>query len=158
MEIQARWSTTGAHETKWGYVAYGYEDYLKLKRLHKIWFMALRDAARWKRWVRKAPHNRVLRRILRDAEGRKIGREIIGPAPEPRICDLFSRKRVDTDRKPIDNEYGWFMGWIKTDDTIAKEYRKARHPEPTAAEVEKAGLISPGIDAMLEAAEEWLAG
>ncbi len=164
METQARQETAteqGTYKTRWGHVAYSYKDYLKLKKLHKIWFKALRDAARWKRWVRKFSHNRVLRRTLRDAEGRKIGREIVGSAPEPRTCNLFSRKLVDADRKPIvdeHNEYGWFLGWIETDKTVAVEYRKAKHPKADAAEVGKAGLTGSEIDTMLAAAEEWLAG
>jgi len=78
METQAKQEMTteqGNYETRWGHVAYSYENYLKLKRLHKIWFRALRAGARWKRWVRKAPHNRLQRRTLRDAEGgRSAGR------------------------------------------------------------------------------------
>lgn len=165
METQAKKQETateqGIYKTRWGHVAYSYNDYLKLKKLHKIWFKALRNAAKWKRWVRKAAHNRLLRRTLRDADGRIIGREVIGAAPEPRICDLFSRKLVDGDRKPIideHNKYGWFMGWIKTDDTVAVEYRKAKHPKAEADGVEKAGLTGPEIDAMLAAAEGWLEG
>jgi len=68
---------------------------------------------------------------------------------------------VDTDRKPLigeHNKYGWFMGWIRTDDTVAVEYRKAKHPKTEAADVERAGLTGPEIDAMLADAEEWLAG
>ena len=145
----------GTYRTRWGHVAYSYEDYLKLKRLHKIWFRALRAASRWKRWVRKAPHNRVTRRTLRDSDGRKIGREIAGPTPEPRTCDLFSRKLVTNDRKPVGR---WFVGWITTDDTVATEYRKAKHPKSAPEEVEPAGLTSRQIDAMLADAEEWLAG
>lgn len=163
METQKQETATeqGTFETRWGHVAYSYEDYLKLKKLHKIWFRALRSAAVWKRWVRKAPHNRLSRRTLRDAEGRRIGREVIGPTTEPRTCELFSRKLVDVDRKPIvddRNKCGWFMGWIKTDDAVAVEYRKAKHPKADAGEVGKAGLTGPEIDSMLAAAEEWLAG
>lgn len=165
METQAKQQETateqGTYKTRWGHVAYSYEDYLKLKKLHKIWFRALRDAARWKRWVRKLPHNRLSRRTIRDAAGRRIGREVIGPAPEPRTCDLFSRKLVDADRKVIvseRNKYGWFIGLIETDDTVAVEYRKAKHPKADAAEVGKAGLTGPEIDKMLADAEGWLAG
>ncbi len=164
METQDKQETAmeqGTFKTKWGHVAYSYENYLKLKRLHKVWFKAIRDAARWKRWVRKAPHNRLSRRTLRDAEGRRIGREVVGPALEPRVCDLFSRKLVNADRKPLVseyNKYGWFMGWIRTDDTVATEYRKAKHPKADADCVEKAGLTGPEIDAILSAAEEWFAG
>jgi hypothetical protein len=143
------------YETKWGHVAYGYEDYLKLKRLHKIWFKAVRAAARWERWVRKAPHNRLERRTLRDAAGRKIGREVVGPAPEPRVCDLFSRKLVTSDREPVGR---WFVGWVRTDDAVAREYRKARYPKPASDDVEPAAMSGREIDAMLADAEGWLGG
>jgi len=143
------------YQTRWGHVAYSYEDYLKLKRLHKIWFKALRAASQWERWVRKAPHNRVTRRTLRDAGGRKIGQEIVGPAAEPRTCGLFSQKLVTIDREPLGR---WFYGWIETDDTVAREYRKARYPKPTPDDVEPAAMTSREIDAKLADAEEWLAG
>jgi len=156
METQAKQEVTteqSTFETRWGHVAYSYDDYLKLKKLHKVWFQAIRAGARWKRWVRKAPHNRLMRRTLRDADGRKIGREVIGPSPEPETCDLFSKKLVTTDRKPVGR---WFMGWIETDNTIAKEYKKAKYPKPTADDVEPAGLTSQEIDTMLAAGEKWV--
>ena len=135
------------YETKWGYMAYSYEDYLKLKRLNAIYFKALGQASRWERWVRKAPHNRVRRRTVRDDAGRKIGREIVGPRPEPPVCDMFSRKLTTIDREPIGR---WFEGWIETKDHgIAEEYRKARRPTPTRDDVEAPGLTGEQIDRLL---------
>jgi hypothetical protein len=144
-----------AHRTRWGWVAYGYGEYIKLKRLHAIYFRALALAARWERWVRKAPHNRVLRRPLRDAARRRIGREVVGPLPEPRTCGTFTRRLVTADRKPVGR---WFAGWAETSDRgVVAEYRKARSPKPSPGDVEPRGMGGPEIDAMLAEAEAWLA-
>lgn len=146
---------TGAHKTRWGYVAYGYGEYLKLKRLHAIYFRALVLAARCERWVRKAPHNRVQRRTLRDAARRPIGREVVGPMPEPLTCGAFTKRLVTADRKPVGR---WFEGWAKTSDRgVVAEYRKARRPMPSSGDVEPRGMGGPEIDALLAEAEAWLA-
>jgi hypothetical protein len=147
--------TAEVHETRWGWAAYSYDEYLKLKRLHAIYSGALRSGAQWERWVRKAPHNRVQRRTLRDAAGRPIGREVLGPLPEPPTCGAFTRKLVTIDRKPIGR---WFEGWAKTADRgVVAEYRKARRPKPSPGDVEPRGMGGPEIDALLAEAEAWLA-
>ena len=153
--VKAEQAVTGAHKTRWGYVAYSYDEYLKLKRLHAIYFRALALAARWERWVRKAPHNRVLRRALRDAAKRRIGREVVGTLPEPPICGLFTRRLVTADRKPVGR---WFEGWAKTSDKgVVAEYRKARTPMASPGEVKPRGMGGPEIDVLLAEAEAWLA-
>ena len=135
------------YETKWGYMAYSYEDYLKLKKLNAAYFKARSQASQWMRWVRKAPHNRVRWRTIRNDAGQRIGSEVVGPRPEPPTCDMFSRKLVTNDRKPVDE---WFMGWIKTQDHgIVEEYRKARRPMPTRAEVAVPGLTGERIGQLL---------
>lgn len=136
-----------AYKTKWGHVAYNYEDYLKLKKLNALYHKAFTQANQWKRWVRKAPHNRVLRRTIRDDQGRKIGSEVLGPRPEPPTSDMFSKKLVTPDRMPIGR---WFEGWIYTKDyDIVEEYRKSRRPMPTRAEVAAPCLTSEQLDKLL---------
>lgn len=135
------------YETKWGHVAYSYEDYLKLKKLNALYFKAHSQANQWERWVRKAPHNRVLRRTIRDDQGRKIGSEVLGPRPEPPTCDMFSKKLVTNDRMPIGR---WFEGFICTKDhDIVEEYRKSRRPMPSRFQVEAPCLTSEQLDNLL---------
>lgn len=143
---------TSIFETKWGYVPYSYEDYKKLKRLNFIFQKARVGAAQWKRWVRKAPHNRLQRTAIRNEQGQKIGYEIGGPLPEPAVCDLFSTKLVDVNRNPLGR---WFEGHIKTDDTVEIEYKKSHRPLPTEEEVPETKMSSSDIDQLLKKAEEW---
>lgn len=138
------------YKTRFGYVAYSYEDYLKLKRLNRLFYEDCKRAARWKRWVRKAPHNRVLKKWLRNDLGQRIGVEIVGSMPEPVTWDLFSTKLVNIDRKPIGR---WFEGYIRTDNTVEVEYQKARHPQRSPGEVESPGLTTATIDGLLAQAE-----
>jgi len=147
-------STEQVFKTKWGYVAYSYEDYNKLKSLNIIFQKARIGASRWKRWVRKAPHNRI-RRIPQYNDARqKIGYIQGGPLPEPITCPLFSTKLVDINRKPLGR---WFMGFIKIDNTVEIEYKKARYPVLSADRVEKPELTSEQIDELLHKAEKWYA-
>ena len=129
-------------ETKWGFVAYSYEDYKKLKQLNKIFWKARIAAAQWNRWARKEPQNRVQKRWLRNEKGQKIGYEVVGPLSEPVICDLFSKK------------HRWFDYYV-ADNAVEIEYRKSRKPVATEAEVAEAGFSSSEIDKLLKKAEEW---
>ena len=131
-------------ETKWGFVAYSYEDYKKLKQLNKIFWKARIAAARWNRWARKKPQNRVQKRWLRNEQGQKIGHEVVGPLSEPVICELFSKK------------HRWFDYYV-TDNAVEIEYRKSRKPVATEAEIAKPGFSSAELDKLLAKAEKWQA-
>lgn len=129
-------------KTKWGYVAYSYEDYSKLKRLNRIFCKARINAARWNRWHRKQPHNRVQKRWLRNEKGQKIGYEVVGPLSEPVVCELFSKM------------HRWYDELV-TDNTVEIEYRKSRKPVYNSEDVIKAELSSSEIDELLVKAEMW---
>ncbi len=139
-------------KTKWGYVAYSYEDYAKLKRLNLIFQKARANAARWKRWVRKAPHNRIQKKKIRNEKGQKTGYNIGGPLPEPVVCDLFSKKLVDVDRKPLGR---WFIGYIETDNKVETEYKKSRKPIENVEDVIKPGFSSADIEELFKKAEKY---
>lgn len=129
-------------ETKWGFVAYSYEDYKNLKQLNKIFSKARTNAARWNRWARKDEHNRVQKKWIRNELGQKTGFKIIGPLSEPVVCDLFSQK------------HRWFDQYV-TDDKIELEYRKSRKPVPTEEEVVRGDFSGSEINKLLEKAEKW---
>ncbi len=77
--------------------------------------------------------------------------EVGGPLPEPPICEVFSKKLVGVDRKPLER---WFDGrYIETDNRIEKEYRNSRKPKREREDVESAGTSSGEIDALLWKAE-----
>ena len=141
------------YKTRFGYVAYSYENFQKLKKLNLIFQKARNQAAKWERWVRKAPHNRVQKKWLRNEQRQKIGHEVVGPLPEPPICEVFSEKLVDIDRKPINKR--WFVGYIKTNDAIEAEYKKARHPQATPERVEECQMSEGSINGLLVQAEAW---
>jgi len=128
-------------ETKWGFVAYSYEDYKKLKQLYRIFYKARINAARWNRWARKAPHNRVKRKWLHNELGQKIGHEIVGLISEPKVCELFSKK------------HRWFNEYV-TDNVIEVEYQKSRRPM-AEVDVVEGKFFSAEIDSLLKKAEEW---
>jgi hypothetical protein len=65
-----------------------------LKRLNAACEEARRRYAAWRRWKRKLPHNRVVRRCLRDERGRRVGCEVVGPLPEPPLPPLFCVRRL----------------------------------------------------------------
>ena len=113
---------------------------------------ARKRAAQWQRWVRKAPHNRVQKKWLRNEQHQKIGSEVVGSLPEPETCDLFSEKLVDTDRNPLGR---WFDGYIRTDNAVEKEYQKARKPRRSPEDVEESKMSPGSIDGLLAQAEKW---
>lgn len=148
--------SSNVFETNWGYVTYSYEDYKKLKRLNFIFQKARVRAAQWARWVRKAPHNRIQKIWIRNEKGQKIGYEVAGLLSEPKICDLFSTKLVDTNRNPLER---WFDGYyIRTDNAVEIEYQKSHRPVSTEAEVVESEFSSSDIRKLLKKAEKWYKG
>src|SRR5215475_11844869 len=79
-------------ESRWGFHPCDYLTYRKLKFLNQVYLRALRLAHAWERWKRKDPHNRAIRRRLRNQHGQTIGYEPPLMLPEPRICPIFSQK------------------------------------------------------------------
>src|SRR5262245_45890464 len=81
------------HRSRWGYHPCDYETFTLLKRLNAVCERARRRHAEWQRWNGKLPHNRLLCRKVRDAEGRVVGREVVGPRPEPALLPPFAHKK-----------------------------------------------------------------
>jgi hypothetical protein len=97
-----------------------------LKELNRLWVRAQREAAAWRRWDRKRPHNRVRRERLRDAAGRVVGYGPPTPVPEPPLTSPFGRL-VELPSGRVD---------VYLDDRgFEAAYRQARRPCPTAEEV-----------------------
>jgi hypothetical protein len=130
------------HQTKWGFVAYSYENYRKLKRLNFIFKKAQIVSKRWDRWCRKAPHNRRERIWTRNDQRQKIGFVWGDFIPEPKLCQLFSKLSI----------YTW-GNW--TGCTVFDEYRKARYPVATPELVGAAKFTGEQLDQFLAEAECW---
>ncbi len=121
-----------AHQSRWGWHPCDYATFLLLKRLNARYEKAVRLFAAWIRWQRKLPHNRVLRETLLDSRGRKIGRRVVGPRPEPRLDPLFcTRQKVvhhwSSAGKHL-SEGETIERVAFTDHGISRAYRSARHP------------------------------
>jgi hypothetical protein len=139
-----------AYRSKWGYHPCDYETFVLLKLLNARWLAAQRGYAQRRRWFRKKPANRVMRRCLRDSQGRKIGREIVGPLSEPRVCPLFCERASVICHW---SQSGEFLPSGRTVDGFAlcaelgipEAYRAARTPLPSVEAVRPLSLTAAEI-------------
>ena len=113
-----------------------------LKELNRLWVRARHEAAAWRRWHRKLPHNRVRRERVRDAAGRVVGHGPPRPVPEPRLTSPFGR--------PVELPSG-AADVVLDDRGVAAAYRLARRPCPTAAEVRPLPVSGEEVRRMFEA-------
>lgn len=115
------------------------ETYLKIKRLNRYWLEALRLQAKWERWERKLPKNRV----LKEKQGKRMV-TVLGTdgkpqmQPEPQRCPLFGNPR--------------YAG-----NPFEKDYKQARRPLQTEIEVKPLRMNVEEIDRRLAEAEKWFA-
>jgi hypothetical protein len=87
-------------KSRWGYHPCDYETFMRLKKLHK-WVWEQRYAyARWRRWSRKEPQNRVVRhRAPATPSSRANGKMMRGAVirvdsiPEPKVASTFKHSR-----------------------------------------------------------------
>src|SRR5262249_10370402 len=109
---------------RWGYYPCPFEVYRMLKELNRRCLEARRRKGAWERWYRKAPHNR--------------------PGPEPALDATFCRKVTLPSGRTV----------VQFDDRRVEDaYRQARHPKPTAEEVEHAILNEDEVRRLLAAGE-----
>lgn len=92
LRLEALFKEKAMFRSRWGFHPCDYQTYRKLRFLNQVYLQAIRLAHGWARWKRKDPHNRVIRRRIRNEKGQTIGYEPPVPLPEPRICSAFSRK------------------------------------------------------------------
>ena len=139
---------------KWGYYPADYETCQKLKKLNRAYQKTYSQIAAWERWDRKAPQNRLLRRKIRNDKNQVIGREVIGPAPEPYLNPVF----LETYETPAVTYGSYTIPARKHIRRTARsvgfyipaEYAKSRYPMPTAEQVAPLLITSEQIDAMLK--------
>lgn len=109
-----------------------YEGYRLLKELNRLWVRGRQEAAAWRRWHRKLPHNRVRRPRLRDDIGRPVGH---GP-PEPVLSSPVCRVRQMPSGK---------ADVFLDDHVVESAYRLAGRPWPTAPEVRPLPLSEEAV-------------
>jgi len=148
------------YQSRWGFHPCDYSTYRKLKFLHSVYQKAVRLAQAWKRWKRKDPHNRVMRRRLRNSKGQTISYEQPVPLAEPRICPIFSHKVLEkchVDKKGNVFRDGFMEEKVVTDDLgIAENYAAARRPGKVLSEVRPLRVSVEVIDALYEQARRWM--
>ena len=119
-------------ESRWGFHPCSYETFVKLKKLHKAFWQSEYKLAAWKRWSAKLPHNRIKFRWIRNEQGQKVGKEILGMREEPKCSELF----VKTDK--------WGRKFVSSHGII-DAYNQARMPKPKE-EVKPLSICESMID------------
>ena len=132
---------TQVFQSRWGYHPCDRGLFLKLKEIMKYHWQARRMLAEWERWYRKEPQNRVIRKWIKDDNGRKCGYEVVGPKPEPKTCPLFKYK----DR--------WGQVSFGGEAFLA-DYQNARNPK-AQEDVKPLTHTIAQIDQLLAQCREW---
>lgn len=139
-----------AQQGKWGWYPCDMATYQKLKAINLAYDKALHQMKAWQRWERKDPKNRVSRKKLKDSNGQVVGYGIAEPLPEPEICPIFTSKVVKKcvwDRANNYHKDGIDRTFVKmTQDSVYDDYRKARYPVPSWAEVQPLSMDLDKID------------
>jgi hypothetical protein len=147
------------YQSRWGFHPCDYQTYRKLKFLNLAYLKAVRQAHAWMRWKRKDPHNRVIRRRKRDDKGQTIGHEKPIPTPEPRICEVFSRKILEkcyVDKKGNYCKEGFMEEKVVTLDLgTVEDYAACRKPRATMEEVIPLRNSLEAINELFEMARSW---
>lgn len=141
------------YETKYGFYPCDKETMLKLKALFKEWYRSLSEMAKWGRWDRKMPQNRVMKKKIRDTNGRVIGREVIGPMPEPVYSSIFCEKQTKEGYKWVYEQCGGYGRetynyevLVSKNKDIIEAYWAASSIKRSADEVTKLGVSLEKID------------
>src|SRR5262249_45094399 len=138
--------------SKWGFHPCDYQTYLLLKELNRLYEKAIRAYAAWRRWARKQPQNRVVRRWLRTAQGQRIGCEVVGPLLEPRLSRLFCTK-TEVVQSGTGNRLGVRVAFDALG--VPEAYRTARTPAASAEAVKLLPWTADEIRRLIaQAAEE----
>jgi hypothetical protein len=95
------------HEGRWGYYPCSHEEFLELKKAHKLVLRGYRDTTQWIRWIRKDPHNRK--------------------GPEPLRLALPHLENRST------AYIKWY--WAKLYSEVLEVYRNSRYPVASPEEV-----------------------
>jgi hypothetical protein len=121
------------HKSRWGFHPCSFEEFAELRSLWTAVLARRRQAAAWRRWNAKAPHNRVTRERIRDPAGRVVGYTVAVPLPEPPLPSAACRKVTRPSGKAELELAGPTGADLRR---LQEAYRLARRPRATAAEVE----------------------
>ena len=129
--------------SRWGFHPCDHETYLKLKELKKLFWLAVYQNGAYRRWERKAPHNRY---YWAEPQGDpKYTKRVRSdrPIPEPLTC-------------PIWKDQGWWSSSaMLKDDGLLAAFEAARTPMKNATDVQPLKMTTEQIDTLLSQAREW---
>lgn len=84
----ARSEAVMPYKSRYGFHVCSYKTYKQLKTIRRVYELQLRQRGAHGRWSRKMPHNRVIRRKVRNEQNQVIGYEVVGAWHEPHVCPL----------------------------------------------------------------------
>lgn len=125
-------------KSRFGFHACDHETFLKLKKLKKMYYKALRRNAEWNRWNNKLPKNRILRKWFRNEKGQRTHSEIVGPMTEPKVYPVFGARHYVPQGEHALNDMG-----------VLEAYNTARTPYETPEKVKPIKLTVDQINNML---------
>lgn len=114
--------STIAHQGRWGFHPCSYEDFKKIKLLHKHFWIAKKIQAAFNRYHAKQPQNRVIRK----QKGVPLTKPL--PMPEPWFPSIYDKL-------------------LKKD--VVGLYQQARKPHETADTVKMLPLFITVVDELL---------
>lgn len=137
-------------KSKYGYHSCSLETYKKLKKLNAAIYEAERQMGKWARWHKKAPHNRVFRRKIRDEVGRVIGYEPPVPVDEPQLNMFIDKCQSETNwvngvynKTPVKVDY---LTLNVLYSNVRNDFHIAKHPFEEADKVSKLILSEEKIE------------
>ena len=137
-------ATLESHKSRHGYHPCDYQTYLKLKELNKYYWITKNAYGKWRRWHNKQPQNRIRYQLIKDDLGRIIGRKVLGPIIEPKVCPHF---RIG----PTTNK------WHIYEPNLELLYEDARTPNPEPATLFNQEQLDK-IDGWFGRVSEWFSG
>jgi hypothetical protein len=139
-----------AHQGKYGWYPCDLGTYHKLKAINLAFDQAVHKMKAWERWERKDPKNRVIRRKLKDSTGQVVGYGLAEPMPEPELCPVFCKKvvkKVNFDKASNYHKDGINRTFVElAESSVYADYRKARYPVASEAEVMPLDISEVRID------------
>ena len=124
------------YKSKFGYHSIDLDTFVKIKKLHKAYWKTTRDLAKWKRWIRKQPENRI--------------------GPEPTYCSAFvATPKWIIGLTPKDvQQWGW-RRYACDDRGVLEAYRIGRTPYGTPENTQSVKLSLTHIDFLLAELEKY---
>ena len=160
LRFEAPFEEKTMFRSRWGFHPCDYQTYRKLKFLNQIYLKAVRMARAWERWRRKDPHNRVVRRRIRNEKGQVTGYEPPVPLPEPKICPVFSQKVFEQRHVGKQGNFsreGFVEETLVTDHFwIPADYASSRKPVANPGEVQSLHQTMAEFDELNAKARRWL--